>query len=352
MKRMPGNNKDLVETPAPDEPRNAAALASASRAGERCSVAVIGAGRLGTALARALATRGYAIEALVSRRLAHARRAQSLTGAPAGAQPLALAFSDVGRLPPIDVLLVTTPDDAIETVATRLAAVPGADGRWPVALHASGALSSDALAALRARGCSVGSMHPLVSVSDPVVGAEALSDVFFCIEGDRAAVRAARRVVRDLGGRSFTIRARDKALYHAAAVMTSGHSVALFDAATELLARCGLSPARSRRVLLPLLGSTYDNLRSQKNSRALTGTFARGDVAIVRRHLAALASQNLPATLVVYALLGQRSLQLAAEGGAQTDALQKIARLLEQAVGSRQRAESSKQKAEASRRKI
>jgi len=298
-------------------------------------VAVIGAGRLGTALARALAARGYHIKTLVSRRAASARRACLFVDSPTDTPPMALKFSDMERLPPVDLFLIATPDDAIEETAVRLGAVLGASKRRRIALHTSGALSSDVIVSLRACGCAVGSMHPLVSVSDPIAGAKALSGAFYCVEGDRPATGMARRLVRDLGGHSFTIKARDKALYHAAAVMTSGHSVALFDAATELLARCGLSQTRARRVLLPLLGSTYKNLLSQKPSHALTGTFARGDVATVRRHLAALQSQSLSDTLAIYSLLGQRSLQLATENGQQSDNLKEIALLLEKAVGSR-----------------
>jgi predicted short-subunit dehydrogenase-like oxidoreductase (DUF2520 family) len=257
---------------------------------------------------------------------------------------MALKFSDMERLPPVDLFLIATPDDAIEETAVRLGAVVGASKRRRIALHTSGALSSDVINSLRAGGCAVGSVHPLVSVSDPVAGAKALSGVFYCVEGDRPATEMARRLVRDLGGHSFAIEARDKALYHAAAVMTSGHSVALFDAATELLARCGLSQTRARRVLLPLLGSTYKNLLSQIPPHALTGTFARGDVATVRRHLAALQSQSLSDALAIYALLGHRSLRLAAESGQQPASMKEIALLLEKAEGSGQRTEGSSKK--------
>jgi predicted short-subunit dehydrogenase-like oxidoreductase (DUF2520 family) len=176
-------------------------------------------------------------------------------------------------------------------------------------------------------------MHPLVSVSDARSGAESLlRGAFFCTEGDAGAVRAARSIVRALGAQSFTISTTDKALYHAAAVMTSGHSVALFQTATELLARCGLTETRARRVLLPLLGSTLENLSTQTPARALTGTFARGDVSTVRKHLAALRSTKDRDALDVYALLGRRALRLAADGGADTSALEEIARLLDEVL--------------------
>jgi predicted short-subunit dehydrogenase-like oxidoreductase (DUF2520 family) len=290
----------------------------------------VGAGRLGTALARALAACGYEVRALVARREGHARRAVELAGVKARALP----FARLEEMPPSELLFITTPDDAVAGVAERIAALPGGDARGRVALHTSGALSSEVLAPLRARGFRVGSLHPLAAVSDPASGAESLRRAFYCVEGDARAVAAARRVVRDLGGESFSIRAEDKALYHAAALLTAGHTVALFDIAAELLARCGLRPELARRVLLPLLRSTLENLSSQTTERALTGTFARGDAETVRQHLAALRDAREPESLLTYALLGGRSLRLAARAGvADASALKEIARLLAEALG-------------------
>ncbi|HYH84150.1 MAG TPA: DUF2520 domain-containing protein [Pyrinomonadaceae bacterium] len=292
------------------------------------SVVVVGAGRLGTALARALDAGGYEVRALVARSAASARRACVR----AGVKAVALSIARLEELPPSDVLFITTPDDAVAETAVRLASL-AAEARGRVALHTSGALSSDALAPLRARGYGVGSMHPLAAVSEPEAGAESLRRAFYCVEGDGRAVRVARRVVRDLGGRSFSVRSEDKALYHAAAVMTAGHTVALFDIAVRLLARCGLADEEARRVLLPLLGSALENLSRETPERALTGTFARGDAETVRKHLAALRDAGEADALLAYALLGGRSLRMAAHAGADARRLQEIARLLAEAIG-------------------
>lgn len=318
---------------------------------------------MGTTLARALASCGYDVAAVVARRASHAKRAASLTSR--HTRPLTAA--QLHQLPPVNLIFITTPDDLIGETAARLAdalhvapaddapakrasAAPAkrasvssasasssagssvssstASSGRRVALHTSGALSSDVLAPLREAGFAVGSLHPLVSVSDAATGVESLRGAFFCVEGEGAAAAAARRVVRRLGGRSFSVRTEDKALYHAAAVMTSGHTVALFQTATELLARCGLDAETARRVLLPLLRSTLENLSKQKPSRALTGTFARADVATVGKHLSALAATGDEEALAVYRVLGRRSLHLAEAGGADAEALREIRRAL------------------------
>lgn len=294
------------------------------------TVSIVGAGRLGTALARALSTRGYTIEAVVARNLRHARRAAKLIGT----LPLALASTELDLLPPSDILFITTPDDAITQAAAELARtikntkVKRTGRRTQTALHASGALSSAALDSLREMGFSTGSLHPLVSVSDSLQGAQSLGSAFFCVEGSEVAARVARRIVRALGAQSFSISAKDKALYHAAAVMASGHTTALFDIATEMLVGCGLSELRARLVLLPLLKSTLENLYTSDPAHALTGTFARADTATVHRHLAALQSQRMRQALAAYVLLGERSIQLAKAAGVPAPALKELAKEL------------------------
>jgi predicted short-subunit dehydrogenase-like oxidoreductase (DUF2520 family) len=308
------------------------------RAGKR-TISIIGAGRMGTALARALASRGYRIEAVVARRKSHARACAELINT----QPLILTSAQLDQLPPSDILFITTPDDAIENVASQLAAMmksrvvkmKGVKGRRKrTALHASGALSSDILRSLRGAGFSTGSMHPLISVSDPVHGAESLRSAFFCIEGESAAQSVARSLVDALGAESFSINTKDKALYHAAAVMASGHMTALFDIATEMLTHCGLTARRARAVLLPLLRSTLENLYTADPAHALTGTFARADTSTVRRHLEAISSSEMHDALATYTLLGLRSLQLVKRAGASSDALNEIALILEEANAS------------------
>ncbi len=293
------------------------------------AVTVIGPGRLGTALARALARSGYQIETVVARHSSSASRAARLIGSHANA----LTASQLHLLPPTKITIIATPDGEIANVAERLALLQKGVAKGRTVLHTSGALSStEVLSALAAVGFHSGSLHPLVSVSDPRTGAENLRGAFYCVEGDTVATSIARAIVRNLEGHSFQIKSTSKPLYHAAAVMASGHLVALFQLATEMLGHCGLPAKTARRVLLPLVESTVKNLSTAEPAQALTGTFARGDLATVDRHLAALSSKVLADALAVYELLGRRSLELAKKSGVDRRAINRIKQALDEST--------------------
>ena len=268
---------------------------------EKPNVSIIGAGRLGTALALALARKGYVIRSVVARQIRSARKAAALLDG----KVEAYVANQIGLLPQTDLVLISTPDDQVASVAAELSKLR-LDGK-PTVLHTSGALSSEVLSSLRAQGWSTGSVHPLISVSEPKTSIEG---AFWSVEGDARAVRFGKILVRDLGGTSFSIRTADKPLYHAAAVMTSGNVTALFDVSLEMLVECGLTRTTARRILQPLLASTVHNLETKDPAQALTGTFSRGDIETVKRHLAALKDHKLAEALELYCKLGRRSIKL------------------------------------------
>jgi len=264
---------------------------------QKTAVSIIGSGRLGTALGVALLHRGYSVESVVARRVRRARSAARLLEA----DVQVLAAKELGSLRPADVFLITVADDQIAGVVKEMSRLEFT----ATALHTSGALSSDVLAPLRKKGWKTGSIHPLLSVSNP---GDPIEGAFWSVEGDKPAVRIGKAIVRDLGGRSFFIRSEDKPLYHAAAVMVSGNVTALFDVALEMLSECGITRTTARNILLPLIASTVRNLETKDPAQALTGTFSRGDLETVKRHLAAL--KRNPDALELYRLLGKRSLKL------------------------------------------
>jgi predicted short-subunit dehydrogenase-like oxidoreductase (DUF2520 family) len=282
------------------------------------TVSVIGAGRLGTAIAIALAGSGYRIVSLVGRRRPQVRKAAAILDVPCEI----LVAKELADYTPAELVIVAVPDDRISQISEQLDQIQPKRNRSTV-LHTSGALSSSVFSELRKKGWHTGSVHPLVSVSDPRVGAIAFRNSYWCVEGDTVALRLARTLVRDVGGTSFSVKSKDKPLYHAAAVMSSGNVMALFDIALEMLEKCGLSRSKAQRVLFPLLQSTISNLSHFDPEGAMTGPFSRGDLSTVKLHLLAMLDKRLAEALEVYRLLGKHSLKLAS-GKAPGKLLKKI----------------------------
>ncbi len=273
------------------------------------SVSIIGIGRLGGALALALSRCGFRVENLIFRN----SQTISAIADKIPEKPKLIDSSEAEDLK-TDLIFITTADPDIETVSDQLTNVLTS---CPFVFHTSGSLSSAILSKLKAIGCKTGSIHPLVSVSDPVRGAESLAGAYYCIEGEGDAVRMADEIVRKLGGLPFVIDTRFKPLYHASAVTASGHVVALFDVALEMLAACKVEGGT--KILLPLVRSTLANLEIQTTKEALTGTFARADISAFRRHLGSIEQNASMGAKEIYLELAARSLALAELNGANAE---------------------------------
>jgi predicted short-subunit dehydrogenase-like oxidoreductase (DUF2520 family) len=280
------------------------------------TVSIIGVGRIGGALALALDAGNYSIENLVVR---EKEKVEIIRGK-LKSKPRIGNLADDEKIES-DIIFICTQDAEIGNVAEILAAKLKQN---PFVFHTSGALSSETLNELKKIGCRTGSIHPLVSVSNAARGAKSFRGAFFCVEGENAAVSIAEKVVAALGGESFSIETEYKTLYHAAAVTACGHLVALLAASFEMIAKCGLGDEQAKRILLPLIKSTIENLEQQTPAAALTGTFARADTETFVRHLETLEKNVSPEILELYLLLGLRSLQLAKKQGAKPENIEQL----------------------------
>jgi predicted short-subunit dehydrogenase-like oxidoreductase (DUF2520 family) len=265
---------------------------------QKPSVAIVGAGNLGKALAVELREAGHRIESVVARihgnSLARARRVAKLTGA------RAVVTSEAVRA---RILLLCVPDGEIARAAVSLA--EGFQGRGKIALHLSGALGSEILEPLRRGGAAVASVHPLMTF---VRGSRpSLAGVSFAIEGDPVAVRAARRIVRDLGGESYSISRKEKKAYHAWGTFASPLLTALLATTEEVAALAGVSKKAARERMLPILLETVKNYGTLGAAAGFSGPIVRGDVETVRRHLEVLRTAAVPRE--VYVALAHAALE-------------------------------------------
>ena len=262
------------------------------------SLGFIGAGVVGGALARRLAEAGYPVIAVASRR---AETAEALAAAVPGCAAFPSPNDVAGKA---DVVFLTTPDDAIASVAASTTWRPG-----QAVVHCSGALSVDALAPAVEAGAQVGSFHPLQTFASLEQALANLAGTTFALEGELPLLSILQDMAEALGGRSVLVRSEDKVLYHAAAVLTSNYTVTLLQQATELWEAFGRTKDEALAALMPLLHGTVANLESLGLPAALTGPISRGDLATVANHLEAL--ESFPDIAPVYRALGEATIPIA-----------------------------------------
>ena len=252
----------------------------------RLRLAVIGPGRAGGALAIAALAAGHTVETVAG---------------PSGAIPPALAgtgVKEVGRLSPCDLLLLGTPDDAIEKTALRLASDPPPAG---VVVHLSGFASLGRLEALEQAGLEVGCLHPLQTLPSPQRGAAALAGSTAAITArTEKAAALLRSFAQSLGISSFCLEDRFKPLYHAgAATVALGVATAL-GVAADLFEAAGVSFSQSRALATRVLENCFEMGPDQ----ALTGPVVRGDRGTITGHLRAAEAVS-PELAHQYRLLGR-----------------------------------------------
>lgn len=284
------------------------------------AVAVIGAGRLGTSLGRALAERGLSITSLTCRRKESAAESRTIVG-----QGRALT-DNAAAARSAEVIFLCLPDEVVPGAVRHLAR---SRVDWPAktVFHTSGLLPSRVLEPLRKKGASVASFHPVQAFSSKRTGPAHFRGVSFGLEGDRKALALARVLVRRLGGRTLTITEDAKPLYHAALTFSSNFFVVLQNAAARLLKEAGIPEKKAAGLLLPLLQGTLRNVKELNTVEALTGPLVRGDAASVGAHLEALG--RWPRYAEAYKKLSLLGLDLARKKGLRRRTLAALKSLLE-----------------------
>jgi len=205
----------------------------------------------------------------------------------------------------VDLLIIATPDDTVAEVAARIRPVAST-----AVIHLSGSLGLDVLCGHPRRG----SLHPLVPLPTPAIGAERLrSGITFAVAGDPAT----RAVAESLGGHPVEVDDRHRAAYHAAAVIAANHLVALMGQVERVAATAGLPLG----AFAGLLRAASDDALALGPRAALTGPAARGDWETVDRHREVLASMpghrtELAAYDALVGLARRLSLDTSADPGA------------------------------------
>jgi len=268
-------------------------------------VVIIGAGKVGRALARAARRVGHEVTLRPARKGPPRRKIHA------------------------DLWLLAVRDGQLAAWAERLGdAACVADDTAVV--HLAGALAPDVLAPIQTAGSrrvSIGQMHPMISFASATRAPE-LEGGHALVAGDASAVRLASRFAKSVGLVPRKWPDVDRALYHAAGAVLANGATALAAVAAETLEAAGAPPEDIGAVLGPLLRTVADNVERLGLPHALTGPIRRGDAATVGKHLRQM-DELPPNSRTLYRAAAHKQIEMArALGEASADDLDATAVVL------------------------
>lgn len=266
----------------------------------------IGAGPVGTTFGVRLSEQGYAVVAVADISPAAAERF-------AGLVPGCRVLKNAQELADaVDMVFITTADDFIPRVSSELKWRPN-----QMAVHCSGASTVQSLEAARQQGVRVGSIHPCQTFAGIEQAIANLPGSTFAIEAEEPLKTTLAEMAQALRGDIVYLTSEDKVLYHAAAAIACNYFTTIVKLATDLWRNFGKTPADAIKAYMPLLRGTLANIETVGFPKCLTGPIARGDVATIRRHLAAL-EKSAPELLPLYKELGEFTISIGRDKGSLT----------------------------------
>jgi predicted short-subunit dehydrogenase-like oxidoreductase (DUF2520 family) len=268
-------------------------------------VFVLGAGKVGCALARALRKSGDNVTLRPARK-----------GVPK-------------KVIDASIIILAVRDRQLGVIAAELV-VARVVKKSTVVVHNSGALTADALAPLRGKCAGIAQMHPMISFASTTFF-PSLTRGHCHVKGDPEATNRARALAKRLGMTPRTFAKLDTVGYHAAAGLVANGAAALAAIGEALLVAAGVPRADAPKMLGPLLRSVAENVEALGFPQALTGPVRRGDAGAIERQLELLRSR-LPAALPLFIASAWAQLPLArAIGDAPPRSFDELERVLEKA---------------------
>lgn len=258
----------------------------------RYEVAVIGPGRVGTTLAAGLVRAGHRVVAVSGR---GAASIEAFTARVAGARRETDPAAAARRA---TLVLVTTPDDAVEPVVSAIAVADGfRDGQHVI--HTSGSLGLAPLRRAALAGARIAACHPAQTFPAGVVDPDALLGTAWAVTAAPPDRVWATDLVEQLGGTPHQVADGDRVLYHAGLALAANAVGAAVAAARQLLMSARIDDPAA--FLRPLTAASIDHVLT-RGAQAITGPVVRGDAGTLARHLERLDA-DAPRLAEVYRAL-------------------------------------------------
>ena len=260
-------------------------------------IGVIGAGRVGTSVAKYISENTeHLITGFYSRTLKSAEESADFCNTKAFSELSELLMSS-------DTLFITVSDSEIKNVWD---CIDKTLVRNKIICHFSGSLSSDVFTEAYEYGAYTGSIHPVYAFSSKFSSYKLLKNAFFTLEGCGFFLQRMESLLESTGNKAYIVSKEKKPLYHAALAMASNNLMGLLYTSTELLKECGFSEKDSYALIAPLMLDNLKNALANGAEQALTGAIERGDVSTVEKHLNVLDVQSKE----IYKALGIKVLEI------------------------------------------
>lgn len=263
----------------------------------------IGAGKVGTALAVRLSSKGYPVVAVYDVKPEAAQNfAQAVKGCKVAGKP-----QDVANA--AELIFISTNDDFINPTASQV--------KWragQMVLHCSGANTTALLEPAKKQGALVGVFHPGQAFTDKEQAIQNIAGATFDIEAEEPLLSTLKELSAALDGHWIEVKAADRPVYHVAEELCALFLYLNFKVAVKMMGAINVTEEQAKQVLLPLLQATVRNIGTFGMNQVLPGPTDRGDTETIRRHIDGLR-KKYPRGLPLYRELVWQNTYLAREWG-------------------------------------
>ena len=282
-------------------------------------IGFIGIGKMGKALAVALATHGYSVTACYSRSATSTSELKELL-------PRCFITSTAQEVVDrTNLVFITIPDDLIQSYVQDLR-VNENQGF----VHCSGSLPRSILNNANSKARFTGMFHPyqtLAGIDSPADAVGRLSGITFAIDAEGWLLDQLISFGESLDSRTIHVPASDLGIYHSSAVLVCGFLATLLHCAISLWEEMGHNKDDAMKAILPLATSTLSNIGNLGVLPSMTGPIYRGDIATIENHISSLISRT-PQIVDVYTSLFQASLPIAQQLGADSPTISALETLI------------------------
>lgn len=271
---------------------------------------IIGAGKVGSSFVYEFFKKKYALKFLTERNL---KKEKELTKDLERKKVNCSLKIESDFIKEADVIFIMTQDVYIPDVIEEISKLK-LDLRKKIFLHISGSLSSEVFKKLKIAKTNCASFHPIQTFSEVTKNSSLVENIYFGIEGGKAAAEYVKKIAKDFGSDFFMVNPKKKHLYHAASVVTSNYLIGLIYAASKIIKEIGADEKKTYRIYEPIIKNTLENINRQGIVKSLTGPIDRNDTEIIEKHIKELKKVD-PVLTALYLNFGIIAAELAERKG-------------------------------------